>query len=534
MKQYNELSKNDIDVSGFNFLVVTATDIETSALHDVMSGNISKIVNGSHTYYLGHIGHYSVIHVQCLQMGSLNPGGSTLTVSAALSDWPQIKAVIMVGICFGFDESKQQIGDVVVSSSIKNYETRRVGEKQEIPRGDTYQADRCLLNAFNNLKQTWEYTGADNQTKRLIFGEFVSGEQLVDNLGARNKLLAETPEAKAGEMEGNGLVASCVDNNKPWILVKAICDYGDGNKGVNKRQRQSIAAASAANCCAQALSQTTAFSSLGITIERDQTPIPDSEENPGVLFEIYKKEYEPFFLKRDVDVAVESYLSCHSLWIYGISGVGKSTSILHALLTKGNEPLLINMAGIGANSSLEEIFVWIYNEVALFLHETDIAPSVYQLCARKIVSLLDKHYAHRSVYVLVEEIPFEGESFKTFVNSFSSLVVSNNLSGITADVHFVLSSIENPTLHLLPNLMKIKSMVKFLEFVPWTHDECANLINLIRSNISVPTVKNTDELIAKCNLLPRHIKYVFRESYQMSNSNELDAEIVDEMLRRVL
>ena len=440
----------------------------------------------------------------------------------------------MVGICFGFDESKQQIGDVVVSTSIKNYETRRVGKNQEIPRGDSYRPDNCLLNAFSNLKQTWEYIGSDNQNKNLVFGEYVSGEQLVDNLEARNKLLTETPEAKAGEMEGNGLVASCVNSRKPWILVKAICDYGDGNKGKDKKQRQAIAAASAAHCCAQALDQFTAFESLGICPAQPQATSTAPKENPGVLFEIYKKEHEPFFLRRPIDTFVESYLSCHSLWIYGVSGVGKSTSILHALLAKGNKPLHINMAGIGVNSTLEEIFEWIYYEVALFVGETVIAPHEYQLCARKIISLLDKYYAGKSVYVLVEEIPFSGDSFKTFVNSFSSLVVSNSLSGVSVDVHFVLSSIEDPTTYLQPHVQKVKSMVKFLEFELWTHDECVNLINLIRKNITVPAIKNADELITKCNLLPRHIKYIFRESYQTGNQKEIDSNMVDELLRRVL
>ena len=534
MENYKELSKNDIDVSSFNFLVVTATDVETRALHGVMSGNIAKTICGDHTYYLGRIGHYPIVHVQCSQMGSLNPGGSTLTINAAFNDWPQIKAVVMVGICFGFDESKQQIGDVVVATSIKNYETRRVGAKQEIPRGDSYRADSCLLNAFSSLKQSWNYIGIDDKSKNLVFGEYVSGEQLVDNLEARNKLHAETPEANAGEMEGNGLVASCVNGHKPWVLVKAICDYGDGNKGKDKNQHQAIAAASAAYCCALAFSQTTAFESLGISPAQPQTSPTTSKDNPGVLFEIYKKEHEPYFLRRDIDNTVESYLLSHSLWIYGSSGVGKSTSILHALLAKGNEPLLINMAGIGANSTLEEIFVWIYNEVALFLRETEIAPMTYQLCARKIVTLLDKHFANKPVYVLVEEIPFEGESFKTFVNSFSSLVVSNGLSGNTAEVHFVLSSIEDPMPHLQPNLKKVKSMVKFLEFGQWTHEECFGLIELVRNNITVPAIKNTEELITKCSCLPRRIKDILRESYHIGNTKELDSATIDELLRRVL
>lgn len=532
-KSYNEIPKNSVDGSNFNFLVVTATEVETKAILEIMPDEIIKIISGDHTYHLGQVGLYNIIHVQCSQMGSLNPGGSTSTIGAALNEWPQIKAVIMVGICFGFNNKKQKIGDVVVSTSIKNYETRRVGKKQEIPRGGTYQADKCLINAFKNLEHTWENIGLDNKKKNLILGDYVSGEQLVDNIEARNKLLAETPEAKAGEMEGNGLVASCENARKPWIIAKAICDYGDGNKKRNKEKRQSIAAASSAQCCEAVLGQATAFKSIDIFPIQNEVALL-SEDKPDVLFEVYKKEFEPFFLRRSVDTYVESYLSCHSLWVYGISGVGKTTSILHALLRMDKRILLINMAGIGSNSTLEEIFEWIYNEVAIFVGETSIAPNTYQLCARKIIALLDKYYSGTSVYVLVEEIPFSGESFKAFVTSFSSMVVSNSLSGATADVHFVLSSIENPIPYIPAYLQKVKSMVKFLEFEKWTSDECIGLIDLVQRYINTPTIKNKDEMIFKCNLLPRHIKYVFRESYQTGNKKEIDAVLIDEILRRLL
>ena len=36
MKNYQDIQKTDIDVQNFSFLIVTATKIETKALHDVM------------------------------------------------------------------------------------------------------------------------------------------------------------------------------------------------------------------------------------------------------------------------------------------------------------------------------------------------------------------------------------------------------------------------------------------------------------------------------------------------------------------
>lgn len=528
---YNDIRKSDIDAAVYNILIVTATDVETQSLHGVMCSPVYRLTSGDGTYYLGRVGCYNVIHVQCQQMGSISPGGSSQTISMALAEWPQVKAVIMIGICFGFDMAKQSIGDVIVSTSIRNYETRRMGKKKEIPRGGSYQPDNCLLNAYKNLSFSWEYIGIDGKKKKLTFGECLSGEQLIDNRDVRDQLLAESPEAKSGEMEGNGLVSACINKRIPWILAKAICDFADGNKSRGKKKRQEIAATSSACCCEAVLGQETAFESIGIESNVNEET-SENEENLDVLFEFYKPEYAPYYLHRTIDKTVKSYLSSQSLWIYGISGVGKSTSISHALSSMGKTILLVNMAGINVSGTIDDIFEWIYNEVAFKVGETAIAPHPYQLCLRKIISMLDEHYSGQSVYLLVEEIPFSGTAYKTFVESFSSLVVSDKLNGTKTDVHFVLSSIENPTL-CVPNYMqKVKSTIKFLEFGTWTKEECVKLVNIIRKHISVPGVKDMEYLVSKCGYLPRPIKNLFREVYLEGIESELDETIINTIIRR--
>ena len=189
MTMYEEIRKDKIDSQALNILIVSATEVETRALHSVMSSEISKVIKGNHTYYIGQLGQYLICNVQCLNMGSLSPGGSNQTIADSLNEWQNIKAVIMMGICFGIDDTHQNIGDVIVSKDIKNYETRRIGENQEIPRGDIYRSDLCLYNAFNNLKLTWEYIGIDDKKKKLTLGTYISGELLVDNKHTRDTLL---------------------------------------------------------------------------------------------------------------------------------------------------------------------------------------------------------------------------------------------------------------------------------------------------------------------------------------------------------
>ena len=68
----------------------------------------------------------------------------------------------------------------------------------------------------------------------LSFGTILSGAKLVDSMDFRQQLRALEPEAIGGEMEGAGLYVACHDLKVDWILVKAICDFADGQKSRNK------------------------------------------------------------------------------------------------------------------------------------------------------------------------------------------------------------------------------------------------------------------------------------------------------------
>jgi len=48
-------------------------------------------------------------------------------------------------------------------------------------------------------------------------------------------------------MEGAGVYAAAADLKKDWIIVKAICDWADGNKDLDKAARQRAAASNSAS-----------------------------------------------------------------------------------------------------------------------------------------------------------------------------------------------------------------------------------------------------------------------------------------------
>jgi hypothetical protein len=69
-------------------------------------------------------------------------------------------------------------------------------------------------------------------------------------------------------MEGAGLYAAARDAKVDWILVKAICDWADGNKGADKDARQATAARNAAQFVLHTLK------TVGLKLERRIAPAP--------------------------------------------------------------------------------------------------------------------------------------------------------------------------------------------------------------------------------------------------------------------
>jgi nucleoside phosphorylase len=229
-------------------LLVTVTKVETKAVLNIVKRKLSRdyrVLHINHrTYYdLGIIGGARTFMVRS-EMGAGGPSGSILTVSEGITELSP-SSVIMVGIAFGVDPDKQQIGDILVSKQMLPYELQRIGTGTDdelviIPRGDRPSASPRLLDRFRDAELRWD-------GPKVRFGLVLSGEKLVDNLDFRNQLCKLGPEAIGGEMEGAGLYAAASLHKVDWILVKAVCDWADGKKHENKGQRQEEAARNAAS-----------------------------------------------------------------------------------------------------------------------------------------------------------------------------------------------------------------------------------------------------------------------------------------------
>ena len=210
-----------------NLLLVTATTTESKAVLAAFEAATQRkpkpSSKGRLAYHeLGDVNGLSVFLVQS-EMASGTLGGSQQTVQKGIEAISPL-AVIMVGIAFGMDDSKQSIGDVLISKHLRPYELQKIGTRGKTgdrvtQRGNKVEASTSLVSRFHAAHLHW-----DEKKAKIEFGVVLSGEKLVDNIDFRDKLKAIEPEAIGGEMEGTGLYNSCKDAKVDWLLVKAICD----------------------------------------------------------------------------------------------------------------------------------------------------------------------------------------------------------------------------------------------------------------------------------------------------------------------
>ncbi|MCF8246663.1 MAG: tetratricopeptide repeat protein [Saprospiraceae bacterium] len=311
-------------------LIVTVTPVESKSVIQAFkdaTGNAPKMEHiGDRTYHnLGEVNGMSV-YMAISQMGSGGVGGSQETVRKGIEAL-RPDSVIMVGIAFGVNPKKQRIGDILVSQQLRPYDLQRVGKDEIILRGDKPHGSARLFNWLQSAFLYWDESGG-----RFKPGVVLTGEKLVDNVDYRNQLLQLEKEAIGGEMEGTGLYVASHDKKVDWILVKAICDWADGDKdNPDKDDYQKTAAHNAANFVVFALQQVAiklepiTSAAAGIPLSYNAPAKPAHSNLP----------HQPYFFGRAKELAsiAEAIGPEARTWgalIDGPGGIGKTSLAIRA------------------------------------------------------------------------------------------------------------------------------------------------------------------------------------------------------------
>lgn len=243
-------------------LIIVATDTEKRVALDnlqPLSGKqrIVEVFTGRRTYYFGKLGRYNVALTDC-SMGTGGRQGSLITCVRAIEDI-RPEAIFMVGIAFGMDRNKQQLGDVLVAEAIFPYEIARIGSTTQ-SRSNSVDCDLDLASLLQSAAFNWNLRVGLRRVATHR-GLVLSGEKLVANKEFKDQLMKAFPLAKGGEMEGAGVYWAAVEGKVPAILVKAICDWADSSKN---DVAQPFAALAAVSFLGAALSKPSALRAFNV------------------------------------------------------------------------------------------------------------------------------------------------------------------------------------------------------------------------------------------------------------------------------
>lgn len=235
-------------------LLVVATEVEYEAVIGIFTAGgyalAGPMYSSTNAYQaFAPVGGARVALVRC-SMGPGGSGGPELTVAEGI-DTLRPTSVIMAGIAFGIDPNEQKLGDVLLATQVFDYELQRIGADSaggisRISRGPRPEASPRLISRFQAARLA-------GHGLRIQEGVLLSGSKLIDNIDYRNSILATCPDSIGGEMEGYGVYAAAARSRTDWIIVKAICDWADGNKRTRKSYRQRLAARNAATAVLRTL-----------------------------------------------------------------------------------------------------------------------------------------------------------------------------------------------------------------------------------------------------------------------------------------
>ncbi|MBZ5689854.1 MAG: TIR domain-containing protein [Acidobacteriia bacterium] len=234
-----------------DFGVVTALEIERRAVCAGLGfGDNHRIKRGSRVYWKGTMPFsdgcsYEIVVAQAPDMANVD---AALLTSDMIHDW-QPEALLFAGIA-GAAVSDVGLGDAVFGSSIYYYERGKVADTGFKPEPIMYKADATLwanATAIPEWKDPISCPRPDgtDQRPKIHYGVIASGEKVVADEAARDRIATGHRKILAIEMEGYGFSAAVWQSfhKQRHLVIRAVCDKADRNKSQDWQPYASAVAA---------------------------------------------------------------------------------------------------------------------------------------------------------------------------------------------------------------------------------------------------------------------------------------------------
>ena len=189
--------------------------------------------------------------------------GSQSLMGAILRDINP-KLVVMVGVCGGFEEKGLHLNDVIAAQNIFHYEHERIKEDARYQQPKPYSFTAKFLRWLEALETSFILDKALNGTSLYIKDIAAGNKVLMDKESElRKRILNLSDDIYGIEMEGHGFLHEAWENaasgHVETAMIKAVSDFGDGDKNTDKNARQQAAAKKAASVVLESLRYSKSF-----------------------------------------------------------------------------------------------------------------------------------------------------------------------------------------------------------------------------------------------------------------------------------
>lgn len=241
--EIDELKK---ELRGKIILVLTANPIEEGillhSLADVGKEKLGLFWINNYAYQVCHLNEYTIVHVHARRTGE---EFTRRAINAASSIFNP-DTIILLGICYGIDFQNNKLGDVLISSVLRNYRLnfRDSDENEEtIFEAEEEDSERPNKELISNIEGIFPYRivysfipeiNGSKVTVNWKSGTILSSNSLLSSKRVKEAVIkafgAVKPKPIGGEMEGGGLLKAKIveeQNLDCWLIVKGICDWGE-------------------------------------------------------------------------------------------------------------------------------------------------------------------------------------------------------------------------------------------------------------------------------------------------------------------
>ena len=206
------------------------------------------------TYYIGKYGACSAA-IRYAQPGIAMHHTTSTVPTMAYQCFPYLCAIVSIGIACGI-KKKVQMCDVLVSSQVLKYDKAIDIHQEYLPKGKAITVSSQLLKLFTQCVQWPDYAMKKylkdhrQRNPKVKLGVILSGPYPVDDPALTKTLVKQFADEGIGiEMDGAFLYPENQQTTVNNIIVKAVCDFGDGNNITEYHHTAALLAADLVHKC---------------------------------------------------------------------------------------------------------------------------------------------------------------------------------------------------------------------------------------------------------------------------------------------